>query len=157
MTHAPVQPKDAASVMLIRSGSRGLEILFLRRNPSLAFQGDHWVFPGGRIDPIDKDVDRPHDELPAAQKAAVREAAEESGVLCASPLSCLRNSLDNPRNKSNPFLDLVFHRSRHHPKTSSLTAMKYTNFCGYNRLTPLHDIARGPSSSPHQPLPSSPA
>tara|TARA_B100001146_G_scaffold178381_1_gene159963 strand:+ start:14 stop:694 length:681 start_codon:yes stop_codon:yes gene_type:complete len=80
MTHSPVQPKDAASVMLIRSGSRGLEILFLRRNPSLAFQGDHWVFPGGRIDPIDKDVDRPHDELAAAQKAAVREAAEESGV-----------------------------------------------------------------------------
>ena len=80
MTDGVVEPKNAASVMLIRPGNLGLEILFLRRNPELAFQGDHWVFPGGRIDPDDTDAERPHDELATAQRAAVREASEEAGV-----------------------------------------------------------------------------
>ncbi len=80
MTDDAATPKKAASVMLIRQGHLGLEILFLRRNPALAFQGDHWVFPGGRIDPDDTDAERPHDELTTAQRAAVREASEEAGV-----------------------------------------------------------------------------
>lgn len=73
--------------MLLRSGTDGLEILYLRRNPVLAFQGDHWVFPGGRIDPGDKVADVPADELAAARRAAVREAREEAGI--AVPLSSL--------------------------------------------------------------------
>ena len=87
MTDGVVKPKNAASVMLIRPGNLGLEILFLRRNPELAFQGDHWVFPGGRIDPDDTDAERPHDESATAQRAAVREASEEAGV--SVPLNSL--------------------------------------------------------------------
>ena len=50
MSGAPVRPRPAASVMLMRTGAGGLEILFLRRNPTLAFHGGYWVFPGGRVD-----------------------------------------------------------------------------------------------------------
>ena len=50
-----------------------------RRNPTGAF-ADHWVFPGGRVDPGDADPDRPDDELAAARRAAVREAREEASL-----------------------------------------------------------------------------
>lgn len=73
-------PRPAASVMLVRSGAGGLEILFLLRNPKLAFHGDYWVFPGGRIDAADADPDAPGDEAATARRAAVREAREEAGV-----------------------------------------------------------------------------
>ena len=73
--------------MLLRAGAGGLEILFLRRNPALAFQGDHWVFPGGRIDLGDEAADLPADALAAARRAAVREAREEAGI--AVPLASL--------------------------------------------------------------------
>lgn len=73
-------PRPAASVMLVRQGARGFEILFLRRNPTLAFHGGYWVFPGGRIDADDADPAAPDDEAAAARRAAVREAREEAGV-----------------------------------------------------------------------------
>lgn len=66
--------------MLIRSAVDGIEVLFLRRNPRLAFHGGYWVFPGGRIDPADADPDAPGDDAAAARRAAVREAREEAGV-----------------------------------------------------------------------------
>ena len=73
-------PRPAASVVLLRPALGGPEILYLRRNPSLAFHGDYWVFPGGRIDAADRAVPG-DDEADAARRAAVREAREEAGLL----------------------------------------------------------------------------
>ena len=79
-----VSPRPAASVVLLRPGSDGPEILYLRRNPSLKFHGGYWVFPGGRIDPADRDEagsdEADGDEATAARRAAVREAHEEAGL-----------------------------------------------------------------------------
>lgn len=74
-----VTPRPAASVVLLRPGPGGPEILYLRRNPSLAFHGDYWVFPGGRIDAADRAAGG-GDEAAAARRAAVREAHEEAGL-----------------------------------------------------------------------------
>ena len=52
----------------------------LRRNSKLAFAGGMWVWPGGRIDPADYGDD-PDDVLAAARQAAVRETAEEAGLV----------------------------------------------------------------------------
>jgi 8-oxo-dGTP pyrophosphatase MutT (NUDIX family) len=71
----------AATVVLLRDGADGLETLMLRKNSRLAF-GGMWVFPGGRIDDADRVVDA--DELAAAANAAVREAAEEAGLVVPS-------------------------------------------------------------------------
>ena len=71
----------AATVVLLRDGADGLETLMLRKNSRLAF-GGMWVFPGGRIDDADRSADG--DELAAAANAAVREAAEEAGLVIAS-------------------------------------------------------------------------
>ena len=73
-----VTPRAAASVVLLRPAPDGPEILYLRRNPSLAFHGGYWVFPGGRIDAADRAAGG--DEAAAARRAAVREAHEEAGL-----------------------------------------------------------------------------
>ena len=69
----------AATVVLIRDGENGLEVLLARRSSKLAFHGGAWVFPGGRIDPDDY-ADLPDDLFTAARRAAAREAKEEAGV-----------------------------------------------------------------------------
>ncbi|SVD93656.1 uncharacterized protein METZ01_LOCUS446510, partial [marine metagenome] len=48
-----IEPHPAASVVLLRDGTAGPEILYLRRNPDLRFMGGYWVFPGGRVDAAD--------------------------------------------------------------------------------------------------------
>lgn len=74
---APVRP--AATVMLLRDGTDGLEVFMLRRTSSAAFAAGMYVFPGGRVD--DADVAVAGDR--AFEFAAVRECFEEAGVLLA--------------------------------------------------------------------------
>ncbi|MCZ6711517.1 MAG: NUDIX hydrolase [Gammaproteobacteria bacterium] len=72
---APAIP--AATVVLLRDGDQGPEVLMLRKNSKITF-GGMWVFPGGRIDPEDYPVDG--DLEAAARAAAAREAIEEANV-----------------------------------------------------------------------------
>ena len=82
MTDVPATPRRAATVLLLRQADGAIEILFLRRNPKLKFQGNYWVFPGGRIDEIDFDRSAKPDmmEETAARQAAIREAYEEARI-----------------------------------------------------------------------------
>ena len=102
MTHAGVEPRLAATVVLLRPGRSGLEVLLTRRPSSMAFAPDMHVFPGGRVDPADGDPrlvarsvisptdaaaamggDLPPEVAVAVHIAAIREVFEESGVLLA--------------------------------------------------------------------------
>ncbi len=97
-----VAVRDAATVMLVRDADAGLEVFMLRRNVDSAFVGGAYVFPGGAVDPNDRD-DPELDELcvgrtdPEASAslgvergglaywvAAIRECFEEAGVLLAN-------------------------------------------------------------------------
>lgn len=75
----------AATVIVARDSSDGPEVLMLHRDKGLSFAGGMWVFPGGRIDAEDRSPDDPDDAEDAleaaARRAAVREAAEESGLV----------------------------------------------------------------------------
>ena len=98
-TKAPAEPRDAATVVLVRSGADGPELYLLRRQISMEFAGGMCVFPGGGVDPRDFDhtvawagpspaqwAERlGTDEVNARAlvAAAVRETFEESGVLLA--------------------------------------------------------------------------
>lgn len=79
----PAPPADAtpaATVIPLRDGPSGLEVLMLRRNSRGAF-GGMWVFPGGQVDPEDlPGHPAAGDEIAAARQAAVREAMEEAGI-----------------------------------------------------------------------------
>ena len=97
----PAEPRDAATVVLMRPGTDGPELYLLRRQTSMAFAGGMCVFPGGGVDSRDFDTDvgwsGPDPSVWAEQLltseemaralvcAAVRETFEESGVLLAGP------------------------------------------------------------------------
>ncbi|MEX0979753.1 MAG: hypothetical protein WDZ89_01590 [Gemmatimonadota bacterium] len=99
----PAVPRPAATILLMRDGPPGLEVLLLRRSRSSGFVPGAYVFPGGRVDASDADaalfgrVDGV-DEAAAAERlgssatgvdplayyvAVVREAFEETGLLLA--------------------------------------------------------------------------
>ena len=67
----------AATVVLLRDGDTGVEVLMLRKNSKITF-GGMWVFPGGKIDAEDY-VDGGDDDQ-AARNAAARETLEETGL-----------------------------------------------------------------------------
>ncbi|MFT3926237.1 MAG: NUDIX hydrolase [Myxococcales bacterium] len=78
MTEAPeLVLRPAATVVLLREAPCGFEVLMMKRGAQLAFHGGAWVFPGGRVDPIDEEAG---DLVASAQRAAVRETREESGL-----------------------------------------------------------------------------
>src|SRR5918998_1106290 len=92
-------PRQAATVLLLRDGTDGLEIYLLRRTRGMPFAGGMTAYPGGGVDPRDGDTDVAWggaapavwaDSLGCDQRcarelvcAAVRETFEEAGVLLA--------------------------------------------------------------------------
>lgn len=95
--------RAAATVVVLRDGERGVEVLMLRRNVRSAVLGGAYVFPGGKLDAADLSIarsahlgsaiERLHarlgeptleaDVAAALYVAACRETLEEAGVLFA--------------------------------------------------------------------------
>src|SRR5216683_3578708 len=72
-------PRQAATVILLRGGADALEVLLVRRSPKARFMGGVWVFPGGAVDEGEGDGDEAH------RAAAIRELREEAGIELADP------------------------------------------------------------------------
>lgn len=71
----------AATVVLVRDGADGPEVLLIERPNRGSFAGA-WVFPGGKIDPEDADgFDGEPSEIEVARRAGVREVWEEIGLV----------------------------------------------------------------------------
>lgn len=106
----PVEPRDAATVVLMRPSAPagtaegagdGPSVYLLRRHTGMDFAGGMAVFPGGGVDPRDFDASVAwagpspaawaerlgcgEETARALVCAAVRETFEESGVLLAGP------------------------------------------------------------------------
>jgi 8-oxo-dGTP pyrophosphatase MutT (NUDIX family) len=79
-------PRQAATVILLRGGADGLEVLLVQRNPEQRFMGGAWVFPGGAVDAGEGEGDGAH------RAAAVRELAEEAAVTGVDPDALVRFS-----------------------------------------------------------------
>ena len=75
-TGVPTDPRQAATVLVLRGGSERLEVLLAQRTPKAKFMGGAWVFPGGAVD---------SDDLGAHRAAAVREVQEEVGITLPDP------------------------------------------------------------------------
>ena len=104
MSEPESAPRPAATVVLLRPGPAGPEVLLTRRPTTMAFAADMHVFPGGAVDPGDRDARltarsavsaddaaaalggsiAPGEAL-ARYVAALRELFEEAGVLLAEP------------------------------------------------------------------------
>ncbi|WP_424859832.1 MULTISPECIES: MBL fold metallo-hydrolase [unclassified Tepidimonas] len=88
----PAEPRPASTLLLVRDGPQGLEILMTRRSARARFAPGAYVFPGGAIDEADRAaIDDPalawrRDQEAAVRPAllaAVRETFEELGILLA--------------------------------------------------------------------------
>lgn len=95
------RPRDAATLILYRSGKGGIEVLMGERHAAHSFMPNQYVFPGGRIDAGDARVRAAsplraevaerlgHSATPAraraAAAAAIRETFEETGLLIGRP------------------------------------------------------------------------
>src|SRR3989442_8863973 len=102
----PVEPKRAASVLLVRDAPPGaaepIEVYMIRRNRDMKFLGGYYAFPGGRVDAADGEptvlarcrgveiaeaerILTGHEGSPALAfwVTAVRELLEESGIMLA--------------------------------------------------------------------------
>src|SRR5215212_2480192 len=97
-------PRPAATLILLRPGKDGPEVLMIQRTQSAAFLGGAYVFPGGALDPQDSDerILKRTINLTAQQAnarlgvpdnglayyvASVRECFEESGIALFSDKS----------------------------------------------------------------------
>src|SRR3954447_11703625 len=81
-----VEPRQAATVIVLRGGDEALELLLVQRNPKQRFMGGAWVFPGGAVDAGEGDGDAAH------RLAAVREVEEEAGVRLPDPAALVKFS-----------------------------------------------------------------
>lgn len=94
----PVVPRPAATLMLLRDGADGLEVLLLQRAAGTPFVPGAHVFPGGAVDDADDDHDDVVRGLSRAEAdrvlgvdgggrafwlTAARECLEEAGVILA--------------------------------------------------------------------------
>jgi recombination protein RecT len=88
-----VNPRPAATVMLVRPGRSEPEVLMIER-PARGFFGGLWVFPGGGLETIDEgEMARRAVRVPPGvddlswRAAALRETAEEVGLALTDPES----------------------------------------------------------------------
>ena len=86
----PTPTRSAATVLLLRDGAAGVEVLMTRRSMSASFAAGAYVFPGGGVDADDAASHSQarrregQSDLHLTQAiAAIRESFEELGVLLA--------------------------------------------------------------------------
>lgn len=92
--------RDAATVLVVRRDADGASVLMGMRGAGAAFMPSKFVFPGGAVDPEDAQVALARPLGPtcrarllqeeglssdAIAAAALRELAEETGLLIGSP------------------------------------------------------------------------
>ncbi len=75
----------AATILLVRDGPTGLEVLMVRRHGKSSFAAGALVFPGGKVDAADDALARsyPTGLLASYRVAAIRETWEEAGIFLA--------------------------------------------------------------------------
>ncbi len=86
----PAVPVPAATLLLLRDGARGLEILMTVRHSGFSFGAGAMVFPGGKLEAGDRELLRrcagaagADDAALELRVAAIRETFEECGILLA--------------------------------------------------------------------------
>ena len=95
-THEPRPPRPAATIVVVRDGASGIEVLLSRRADGTDYTSGAWVFPGGIVDAGDRDAHAAClglDDAEASRRlgvasggldfwvAAIRECFEESALL----------------------------------------------------------------------------
>ena len=109
----------SATVILVRPAKTAFHVYLLRRSPHSGFMAGQYVFPGGIVDPDDRDVSFwkqkvdldeegveqaiggsiPTQEALSFGVAAIRETMEEAGVLLASGSDAFHGQIERIRQR----------------------------------------------------------
>lgn len=86
---APVPPRSAATVLLLRETESGLQTYMMKRARTMAFAASAYVFPGGRLDPEDLEqgalLDDPAFDFTAlARRLSTNEREARGLLICAA-------------------------------------------------------------------------
>jgi 8-oxo-dGTP pyrophosphatase MutT (NUDIX family) len=73
------EPRQAATVIVLRGGAQTLEVLLVKRTERARFMGGVWVFPGGAVESHEGEDDAAH------RAAALRELREEASIALGGP------------------------------------------------------------------------
>lgn len=93
VVHTP--PVPAATVMVVRDASAGLEVLLMRRHAKSQVLGGVHVFPGGKLDPAD--MAAPHTRLDQPAEACRVRLAEDgldAGTAVGLHVAALRETFE---------------------------------------------------------------
>ena len=116
---SPVVPVRASTLILVRGGGEKFQVYLLKRSSQSGFMPGNYVFPGGIVDPEDRnadlwsgyvDLDRDqvikrfggglnNADVVSHGIAAIRETFEEAGVLLARQNGGTGRDLDNLRDQ----------------------------------------------------------
>ncbi len=159
----------AATVMLVRNGAHGLEVLLVRRSSRSAFAPDAFVFPGGTVDPEDyatqpngwaariagefrasapsvlPPTEEPVSEADAAAlvAAAVRELREEAAVEIAAEQLVLFSHWITPPTEPRRYNTHFFLAAGDEAATASADAFETHDAQWIGPLLALHRHERG--------------
>ena len=128
MSQTSAPSRDSASLVLLRDGADGIEVLLLRRHADTRVLGGVYVFPGGKLDPDDcspdalaaldldaealrerlHEPDLPPEKAAGLHTAALRETLEESGLLLADGADAqARQALEDRLAAGEPLADAM--------------------------------------------------
>lgn len=85
MSSTVAVPRLAASLILLRDGADGPEVMMVERTGSASFAAGKFVFPGGTADSADATLATGEAADAALRVTAIRETYEECGLLLAEP------------------------------------------------------------------------
>lgn len=93
IVHTP--PVPAATVMVLRDGPQGLEVLLVRRHGNSGVLGGVHVFPGGKLDPADQLVDPALlDRSPDGCQQLLAEPGLDAGTAVGLHMAALRETFE---------------------------------------------------------------
>lgn len=94
----PVTPRVAVSVVPLRDGPGGLEVFVQHRASTMDFAAGAVVFPGGRVD----DVDRKATGMPPRTPRPQRPGARRASQTVTSSLRCAQRPCESSRRRRAP-------------------------------------------------------
>jgi 8-oxo-dGTP pyrophosphatase MutT (NUDIX family) len=95
LTHPNTRPRNAATLILVDRSGREPKVLLGKRHVSHAFMPGRFVFPGGRIEPADRDAPAAAELRPGVEARLNREVARPSAKAArAFGLAAIRETFE---------------------------------------------------------------
>jgi recombination protein RecT len=90
----PAALRPAATVLLLRDGAQGVEVLMTRRSSTASFAPSAYVFPGGGVDDIDRKQALAQSSHDGKATTLIARRAGQTHACCTNALAAVRESFE---------------------------------------------------------------